>query len=274
MSVGSDNTAVIVEFSASQRQAIGVELSGVVNIPTGGFAFQTVFAAGMGITDFNIAGAYFSGLSNQTTLQVQLLRYYERFPSATVDADQPLVVLAKPSCRFDPTALEAYSAMLRHIPTGVPARYNGLGDWFREAAETVRDIVSPVLSAIPLPMAQMGAGILNGIGKNLVNKYTPPGAPVAIARQLTNTLQEEKREERALSRAVSRPRPPQRVRASTRDPRSFTSIAPGATWVPTPTPLLPSSGGTTVSVGSTLRRRRKPRSSRASTLAPTVYNYQ
>lgn len=273
MAVGNDNTAVILEFAASTRSAIGLTLSGQQPIPTGGWQFTAVYAAGMGLTDFNLSGAYFTGLSNQTTLQVSLMRYYERFPSATVDSDQALVVLAKPSCRFDPTALEAYSAMLRHMPTGVPARMNGLGDWFREAAETVRDIVSPVLSAIPLPMAQMGASILNGVGKNLVSKYTPPGAPVAIARQLNNTIQEEKREERALTRAVRGGQPRARPnRASTRDVRSFQATAPGAAWVPNagPATLLPSSGGTTVRVGTTMRRRRKPK--RTAT-QPVVYNY-
>jgi len=125
----------------------------------------------VGLTDFNIAGAYFSGLSNSTTLTVNIIHYFERFPSIDIPSDVNLVVLAKPSCRYDPKALELYSAVIRHMPVGVPQRFNGLGDWFREAVQTAKDIVSPVLSAIPHPIAMMGAGVLNGIAGNISKKY-------------------------------------------------------------------------------------------------------
>jgi len=142
-----------------------------------------IMPAGSSMTDFNYGGAYFTGLSNTTTLTVNSIRYFERFPAYPIVVDRPLVVLATPSCRNDPQAVELYSAIIRHMPVGVPQRFNGIGDWFREAAETAKDLISPVLSAIPLPMAQMGANILNGIGNNLVKKYTkeeksfevPPG---------------------------------------------------------------------------------------------------
>jgi hypothetical protein len=91
----------------------------------------------------------------------------ERFPSQ-LDAD--LVVLATPSARYDPQALDLYSEIIRSMPVGVPQRMNGLGDWFAEAVSTASDFIAPVLSAIPLPMAQLASKAVStagGIAKKL-----------------------------------------------------------------------------------------------------------
>jgi len=170
---GPDQTVQIVRFDSSDSSATGVFTQAIGQIPTtSGVNFGAFTASGTGLSDFNFGGAYFSGLSQSTTLTVNIIRYFERFPSIDFAQDLPLVVLATPSCRNDPQAQELYSAVIRHMPVGVPQRFNGIGDWFKEAAQTARDMIAPVLSAIPLPMAQMGASILNGIGGNLVKKYS------------------------------------------------------------------------------------------------------
>jgi len=118
-------------------------------------------------TKFNFAGAYFEGLSNTTTLTLNATYIIERFPS---QLDTDLVVLATPSARFDPQALDLYSEIIRSMPVGVPQRMNGLGDWFAEAVSTASDFIAPVLSAIPLPMAQMASKAVStagGIAKKL-----------------------------------------------------------------------------------------------------------
>jgi hypothetical protein len=166
---GEDQTSVITNDNSPVAIFRGIGANGSVN--PGNASFNTYYAAGCNLTDFNMAGAYFTGLSASTTLTVNVIHYFERFPAIDSPTDLALVVLAKPSCRFDPKALELYSAVIRHMPVGVPQRFNGLGDWFREAVQTARDIVSPVLSAIPHPIAMMGAGVLNGIAGNITKKY-------------------------------------------------------------------------------------------------------
>jgi len=186
---GNDATIPIIFWSGANGTSRGpyaynVNVTGTNPIPTaGGVNFSFVFPGTISLTDFNFAGAYFTGLSNSSTLTVNVIRYFERFPSIDFANDLALVVLGKPSCRNDPQAQELYSAVIRHMPVGVPQRFNGLGDWFKEAVQTARDIVAPVLSAIPNPLAQFGSMALKGIAGNIDKKYAqeektfvvPPG---------------------------------------------------------------------------------------------------
>jgi len=185
LAAGTDNTVIFLDDGTSvvTARSIGGYATFSIVGATQTYSIATVEPTGTSLTDFNYGGAYFTGLSNSTILTVNLIRYFERFPAFDIVPDRPLVVLATPSCRNDPQAKELYSAVIRHMPVGVPQRFNGIGDWFREAAQTAKDIISPVLSAIPLPMAQMGASVLNNIGNNLIKKYSneeksvevPPG---------------------------------------------------------------------------------------------------
>jgi hypothetical protein len=137
----------------------------IVPLPTGGVWMQP----------FNGAGAIFSGLSNSTTLQLNVIYYIERFPT---QQDSDLVVLARNSCHGDSVALDLYSEIVKEMPVGVPQRMNGMGEWFADAVSAAADFVSPVLSAIPLPMAQtIGSGIkmAGNVAKSLGSKKEAPG---------------------------------------------------------------------------------------------------
>jgi hypothetical protein len=137
----------------------------MVPLPTGGVWFQP----------FNGSGVIFSGLSNSSTLQLNAIYYIERFPT---QQDSDLVVLARESCRGDSIALDLYSEIVKEMPVGVPQRMNGMGEWFADAVSSAADFISPVLSAIPLPMAQtVGAGIkmAGNVAKSLGSKKEAPG---------------------------------------------------------------------------------------------------
>jgi len=168
--VGSDNTCVITN-DATTGVLRGINTSVLVVPISSVLTFSIMIPVGLNLTDFNMAGSYFTGLSNSSSLTVNVIKYFERFPGPIDPLDAPLVVLAKPSCRFDPAALALYSAVIREMPVAVPQRFNGLGDWFKDAIQTAKDIVSPVLSAIPHPLAMMGAGVLNGIAGGITKKY-------------------------------------------------------------------------------------------------------
>jgi len=154
--------------------------------PTGGCNFQP----------FNHAGAYFTGLSNSTTLQLNATYYVERFPS---QQDSALVVLARNSCHGDHIALDLYSEIIKEMPVGVPQRMNGMGEWFADAVSSATDFIAPVLSAIPIPMAQtVGAGMkmVGNVAKNysksesVGSTYTPSGA---LPKKIVEVVKKKKK---------------------------------------------------------------------------------
>jgi len=155
-------------------------------LPTGGCNFQP----------FNHSGAYFTGLSNSTTLQLNATYYIERFPS---QQDSALVVLARNSCHGDHIALDLYSEIIKEMPVGVPQRMNGMGEWFADAVSSATDFIAPVLSAIPIPMAQtVGAGlkVVGNVAKNynksesVGSTYTPSGA---IPQKIVQVVKKKKK---------------------------------------------------------------------------------
>lgn len=134
------------------------------------FTIDTYPTGSCQMQPFNHSGAIFSGLSNSTTLQLNAIYYIERFPS---QQDSSLVVLAKQSCHADRVAIDLYSEIIKEMPVGVPQRMNGMGEWFADAVSSAADFISPVLSAIPVPMIQsIGSGVkmAGGIAKSLGSK--------------------------------------------------------------------------------------------------------
>jgi hypothetical protein len=129
------------------------------------------------ISNFNTSGAYFTGLSNTTTLVVNSIYYIERFPT---QFDGDLVVLANPSPPYSSVAMNLYPEMLRHLPVGVKVGDNADGDWFFQAVKSVADTIGPFLPAI-LP-AGMGVGaqmLANGASSWASNKLVERNTNVA-----------------------------------------------------------------------------------------------
>jgi hypothetical protein len=166
---------------------------GSFSIPATGttFNFSLFPTGGVNFQPFNHSGALFTGLSNSTTLQINATYYIEKFPS---QQDSALVVLARNSCHGDHVALDLYSEIVKEMPVGVPQRMNGMGEWFADAVSSATDFIAPVLSAIPLPMAQtVGAGmkIAGNVAKEYNKKndaagavYSPSGAlPKAVVKK-------------------------------------------------------------------------------------------
>jgi hypothetical protein len=126
-------------------------------------------------TEFDMSGAYFTGLSNTTTLTVNYVVYLERFPTQD---DLDLIVSAKRSPEYDIKALEAYSIISQSLPVGVPFDENGLGDWFKSAVNAASEYIAPVLKMIPHPYAQLGANAI-GTAKYVTDQFDQPPSDVA-----------------------------------------------------------------------------------------------
>jgi len=122
-------------------------------------------------TKFDQSGAYFTGLSATTTLQVTWIVDVERFPT---EQQSDLIVIATPSPAYDNVALEAYAHIMQDMPTGVMQKENGLGDWFMSAVGKVRDVVMPLLrgSAQSSPAAAALVGVHDLVTSGHGNKKT------------------------------------------------------------------------------------------------------
>lgn len=124
------------------------------------------------------SGAYFAGLSNQTTLQLTVIYYYETFPTMS---EEEILPMSTPSAEFDPVALEIYSHCLSTMPPGCMVKDNPFGEWFAD----VVDSVSNALSYIPHPLAQalsaagkVGTGMYRGtVSSSVPAKSTPKPLP-------------------------------------------------------------------------------------------------
>lgn len=93
-------------------------------------------------------GAYFTGLSNTTTLTFSTTTYIQIFP----ETDSILKGLAQTSPKCCSNALSLYQMTARSIPSGVRACDNDAGAWFRKIAHssaTVARALSPVLATNP-----------------------------------------------------------------------------------------------------------------------------
>jgi len=92
---------------------------------------------------FSLSGAYFTGLSPETTLVANLTYYVEQLPSV----ESSLRRLATPSCPEDFAALELYTKISRHMPTGVEVNDNFLGAFVAGIAR-VASMVAPYVPRI------------------------------------------------------------------------------------------------------------------------------
>jgi hypothetical protein len=136
------------------------------------------------IIPYNVGGAYFTGLSQQSTLQLTVKYYIERFPDPF---NTDLVVLAQPSAGFDPCALELYAHTISKMPVGVPQGMNSLGDWFKGVVNKVSSFATPILKTLaPFhPGFGLAAG-LSGAAKALTSGKQQKGI-----RRITETITED-----------------------------------------------------------------------------------
>lgn len=137
---------------------------------------------------YNTSGAYFTGLSPQTTLQVNVKYLIEAVP----DPRSPFVTLAENSPDYDPEALRLYSELVTRLPVGVPVDENPDGEWFRTVLGTLGQIshmaggINPVFSLIGTGLSAASTvvpGIVDAINAHRSSQkkkqnLTPPNTPM------------------------------------------------------------------------------------------------
>lgn len=120
-------------------------------------AFRNISLAN---TDVNIplpwtmTGAFFQGLSPESTLKVDLTYYVEVFP----DKANVLRRLATPSPGPDPIAMRLYAAVLAKLPVAVPVKDNFLGALIAGIAAIAKIVIPHIPTAIAV-----GSGIYEAV---------------------------------------------------------------------------------------------------------------
>jgi len=110
---------------------------------------------------FDLSGAYFTGLQNQSSLDVTVRLYIEVFPT---QYSQQLLVLADPCACSDVRAVQLYSEIVGTLPPGVPVSMNADGSWWKGVLKTIASVAPTIGSALGSVIP--GAGLIGGgVGK-------------------------------------------------------------------------------------------------------------
>jgi hypothetical protein len=111
----------------------------------------------------NTTGAYFTGLSYDTTLFITWRIGIERLPAANKPT---FLALAQPSAAFDPNALVLYNLICAELPPGVPQNYNDFGRWFQMVSSAARKAIPfayPIFPAMQAILTALGRPVLAGM---------------------------------------------------------------------------------------------------------------
>jgi hypothetical protein len=149
----------------------------------------------MHFSQMNTTGAYFTGLSNQTTLFVTWRVGIERLPAANKPA---FLALAQPSATFDPNALVLYNMVANVLPPGCPQGYNDMGKWFRwisDAAQKSIPTVYPIVRTAAMLANTMGRPIL-GAGLTGLQQVMKPVAERQAANRLQQAIRNKQQRQR------------------------------------------------------------------------------
>lgn len=135
---------------------------------------------------FHTGGAFFTGLSLQTSLTVTLRTTWEVAP-LDGDSSSALVPLAKPSPEYDPLAFELYQRAITHLPPGVPVHMNAAGDWWDWTLGVLAEVAPLVGSLVPGgSLVGSAAGKVIKAAQNARNQ--PKKKPdIAVFKPLTKT---------------------------------------------------------------------------------------
>lgn len=145
----------------------------------------------------NMSGAYFTGLSPETTLTVTLTAYVETFPHS----ESELISLARPSLADNRLCLEVLSRAMSTLPVAVKAGENPMGEWFARVVEALLPVAGAGLTAAgygaAVPVVTLGAKLLTDKLVAQPKKAAKPGvknkAPAKTQAQARSQARQAKR---------------------------------------------------------------------------------
>lgn len=115
--------------------------------------------------EYMTSGCYFTGLSEETTLELTFRGFIETFPPP----GSPQVSISSPSPPLDARAMEVVSRVQSMILPAYPVSENGIGDFFRGLVGAVKTIASPAISLVRefVPAAAPAIDAVTGLAQQL-----------------------------------------------------------------------------------------------------------
>jgi len=126
------------------------------------------FPLGIGSTQWipmDSKGVIISGLNVNSQFTITANIFMETFP----EVYDPLVTLARPSCEYDPIALEIISRAMKNLPVAVPVAENGLGDWIADVVAEIGPWVEAAAGYLMPPLAPI-AHAATALANNSIKK--------------------------------------------------------------------------------------------------------
>jgi hypothetical protein len=99
------------------------------------------------ISPRDVTCIYLSGLSQQSTFNVEVTFYVEIAPTPEDTQFSTLAPLAQPSPPYDPVAMLAYQLIARNLPPGVLAKYNASGEFWDMIVKLASQILPRIATA-------------------------------------------------------------------------------------------------------------------------------
>lgn len=99
-------------------------------------------------------GVIFAGLSNETTLSLDVRVFVESAPSS----DAGKLALCSPAATYDPVAIATAARLFSLLPPGTEVKNNDLGRWFRNILSLASKVLPMVAAAVPHPVAKAALG--------------------------------------------------------------------------------------------------------------------
>lgn len=175
-SAAYDSPVFLTTLDTDSRTPVNTtSMLGPTPVQSGGTLGQPYIMAPSRTVPTHTMGVIFSGLSSTTTLTLNWNVYYESFPNPTSD----LVTLARPSCVYDPVALELLSRIMNTMPVGVPSEQNFDGEWFANIVNTLSSF-APVLGSVLGGPAGAALGTAVGTAGKALGAYLAPPSGVAM----------------------------------------------------------------------------------------------
>lgn len=157
-------------------------------------------------SQMNTTGAYFTGLSNQTTLFVTWRVGIERLPAANKPA---FLALSQPSATYDPNALVLYNLVANVLPPGCPQGYNDAGKWFRwisDAAQKSIPTVYPIVRTAAMLANSMGRPVIGG-ALTALGTAMEPVAKNQAAKRLQKAARNKQAQQKPATQNWAQPTP-------------------------------------------------------------------
>lgn len=110
--------------------------------------------------NFNMNFAFFTGLTEETTLTLTTRSFYEYFPTV----GSQLITMTTPSPPYDYKALSLYSDIIHHLPSGVPVGMNPAGEFFSMIKNIIKKAL-PIAEVIGTAINPAAGGAITSAGQ-------------------------------------------------------------------------------------------------------------